>query len=109
MNGVNKVMILGRLGQDPQDLTTRDGKPYSRLSLATNYYLRNEEGRAEKKTEWHRVTVFGKKAELCKQFLKKGSPVFVEGYLSTYETEDDAGNKKWHTSITANDVTFLPN
>ena len=109
MNGVNKVMMLGRLGNDPELFQTREGKSFSRLSLATHYFMRNESGASERKTNWHRIHVFGKKAELCQQFLKKGAPVFIEGYLSTCETDEVDGSKRWHTFIKANEVTFLPN
>ena len=106
MNGLNKVIIFGFLGSDPRSQTSKDGKPYTALSLATNRAWRNKEGLLEKKTDWHRVTVWGKQASICQQHLKKGSPVCVEGYLSTYELEEN-GQKRWLTSITAEDVNFL--
>ena len=105
MNGVNKVILFGRLGQDPQTLLTKDGQNYARLSLATHYYLRDKDGESEKRTNWHKVNVFGKKADICAKFLKKGAAVYVEGYLSTFETEEE-GKKRWHTVITANDLNF---
>ena len=108
MNGVNKVILLGTLGRDPQGYTSREGKPYASLSLATNRIWKDKTGEKAEKTDWHRVTVWGRKAELCQQFLKKGSGVYVEGYLSTAETEDAEGKKRWNTFINADDVTFLP-
>lgn len=106
MNGVNKVFILGTLGSDPKDLKSRDGRPYTALNLATNRSWKNKDGNLEKRTDWHRVTVFGKTATHCQAYLKKGSQVYVEGYLATYEIEEE-GKKTWMTSVTANDVTFL--
>lgn len=108
MNGVNKVFIIGRLGQDPKEYTTKEGKPYTRLNLATNYMSKKGDGTNEQKTQWHSVFVFGKKAEICRQFLEKGAPVCVEGHLSTYESTDMEGKKSYNTSITAHEVTFLP-
>jgi single-strand DNA-binding protein len=107
MNGLNKVIIVGTLGSDPQDVQSRGGKNYTALSLATNRYWRNKEGNLERRTDWHRVTVWGKKATLCQENLKKGNPVCIEGYLSTFEVEEE-GKKKLLTSITADEVTFLP-
>src|SRR5665213_3596767 len=86
MNGLNKVIIVGTLGSDPKNITGKDGKTFTSLSLATNRFWKNKEGTVERRTDWHRVTVFGKKGILCQEYLKKGNPVCIEGYLSTYET-----------------------
>jgi single-strand DNA-binding protein len=107
MNGVNKVILVGTLGSDPRNLTSRDGKSFTSLSLATNRFWKNKEGTVERHTDWHRVMVWGKKGVICQEYLKKGSPVCIEGYLSTYETEED-GKKKFNTSVTAEDINFLP-
>lgn len=107
MNGMNKVIIMGYLGSDPKGLTSKDGKPYTSLSLATNRSWVNKEGGKEKRTDWHRVTVWGKKAQICQSYLKKGAPVCVEGYLSTYEVEEENGEKRWLTSVTAEDINFI--
>lgn len=107
MNGVNRVFIVGTLGSDPKDLTSRDGKNYTALNLATNRFWKNKEGNVERRTDWHRVTVWGKKGTLCQEYLKKGNPVCVEGHLATFEFEDE-GKKAWMTSVIADDVTFLP-
>jgi single-strand DNA-binding protein len=106
MNGINKVIIVGTLGADPKNLTTRDGKPYAALSLATNRYWRSKEGTNERRTDWHRVNVWGKKALLCQERLKKGETVCVEGFLSSYEIEEE-GQKRWQTGISADEVHFL--
>jgi single-strand DNA-binding protein len=107
MNGVNKVILVGTLGHDPAPNTSREGKDYTSLSLATNRYWRNKNGDLERRTDWHRVMVWGKKATLCQEYLKKGAPVAVEGFLSSFEVEED-GKRRWITSVTASDVEFLP-
>jgi single-strand DNA-binding protein len=108
MNGLNKVIIVGTLGSDPRLCTAKDGKGFTALSLATNRYWKNKEGTVERRTDWHSVTVWGKKGTLCQEHLKKGNPVCIEGYLTTYESEDEGGKKRYVTSITAEDVNFLP-
>ena len=107
MNGVNKVFIFGYLGADPKNMTSLEGRNFTSLSLATNRYWRNKEGHLERRTDWHRVSVFGKKGTLCQDNLKKGNPVCIEGFLSTYEVIEE-GKKRFMTSITANEVTFMP-
>ncbi len=89
MNGFSKVFIMGTLGSDPKAFTSREGKEFTSLNLATNRYWRNKEGSMERKTDWHRVMVWGKKALICQENLKKGSAVCVEGYLSTYAEENE--------------------
>lgn len=106
MQGFNKVIIVGTLGADPQIFKSREGKDFAALSLATNRWWRNKEGNIERRTDWHRVTVWGKKASICQSHLKKGSTVCVEGYLSTFEVEED-GKTKRNTLITAEEVNFL--
>ncbi|MCC6277506.1 MAG: single-stranded DNA-binding protein [Oligoflexia bacterium] len=107
MNGLNRVILVGTLGQDPKPLTTKEGKPYASLSLATSRFWTNKSGTVERKTDWHRVNVWGRKAELCQEYLKKGAPVCVEGSLSTFEFEEN-GERRWKTVISAEDVHFLP-
>ena len=106
MHGFNKVIIVGTLGSDPKPFTSREGKEFTSLSLATNRFWRNKDGVMERRTDWHRVMVWGKKATICQEHLKKGSAVCVEGYLTSYETEE-GGLRRWQTSITAEDVNFL--
>jgi single-strand DNA-binding protein len=107
MNGMNKVIIMGYLGSDPKGQLSKDGKAYTSLSLATNRSWVNKDGAKEKRTDWHRVTVWGKKAQICQDYLKKGAPVCIEGYLSSFEIEEN-GQRRWLTSITAEDINFLP-
>jgi single-strand DNA-binding protein len=106
MNGFNKVILVGTLGADPRALKSKDGKEFASLSLATNRFWRNKEGLMERKTDWHKVMVWGKKANICTSHLKKGATICIEGFLSTYEQEEN-GIKKWVTSVTAEDVNFM--
>lgn len=106
MHGFNKVIIVGTLGSDPKPFMSKEGKEFTSLSLATNRFWRNKEGNVERRTDWHRVMVWGKKATICQENLKKGSTVCVEGYLTSYETEE-GGLRRWQTSVTAEEVTFL--
>lgn len=109
MQGLNRVFLLGRLGRDPQQYTDRTGKNFVTLNLATERSWYSEENqKRESHTDWHSIMVRGGRADLCTRFLTKGSPVMVEGYLSTYETQTERGDRKWNVSIHADKVTFLP-
>jgi single-strand DNA-binding protein len=107
MQGINKVILVGTLGQDPKLNVSREGKNYVTLSLATNRKWKNADGKLEERTDWHRVNVWGKTGAICQEYLKKGQPVCVEGYISTTET-NEGGERKWFTFITANEINFLP-
>ena len=107
MMGMNRVFILGRLGRDPQHYEDKLGRKFVRLSLATERRWLSDSGK-ESKTDWHSVMVWGKRAELCIQYLKKGVPVMVEGSLQSYDSNNENGEKKTHTSILASRVEFLP-
>lgn len=107
MSGVNKVMLLGRLGADPEMKTTSNGKTVTRLSVATNSQWTDNQGQRQERTEWHRVVVWGKLAELCGRYLTKGQQAYVEGRLETRSWEDNSGVKQWTTEVVANNVTFL--
>jgi single-strand DNA-binding protein len=104
MGTINKVILIGRLGRDPEERTTSSGMRVSSFSMATDKYHGSE---GEKTTEWHRVTVFGKIAELCNQYLKKGSCVCVEGSLQTRTWEKPPGEKHYMTEVVASRVAFL--
>lgn len=103
MGTLNKVLLIGRLGRDPEERSTPRGRRVSNFSLATDAFRGNE----EKSTEWHRVVVFGKVAELCSQYLRKGKLVFVEGSLQTRCWEKTPGEKHYFTEIVGSRVTFL--
>ena len=104
MGSLNKVVLIGRLGRDPEERTTSGGKCVSSFSLATDTY---RGANTEKLTEWHRVVVFGKIAEQCNRYLHKGRLVCVEGHLQTRAWEKSPGDKKYFTNIVASRVTFL--
>ncbi|MBT3983400.1 MAG: single-stranded DNA-binding protein [Bacteriovoracaceae bacterium] len=105
---VNKVIILGRLGQDPELRYTPTGSAVCNFSLATseNWTDKNS-GQKNERTEWHRVVVWGKQAEHCAKYLSKGRQAYLEGRLQTRSWEDNNGQKKYTTEIVANTVQFI--
>ena len=107
MSGVNKVIVLGRLGADPEVKTVSSNQTVTRLSVATSENWTDKEGQKQERTEWHRIVVWGKLAELCGKYLAKGRQVYVEGRLQTRSWEDQQGQKKYTTEIVANTVQFL--
>ncbi len=104
---VNKVILLGRLGQDPELKHTPSGSAVCNFSLATSEYWADKNGQKQERTEWHRVVVWGKLAELCNQYLAKGRQAFVEGRLQTRSWDDQSGQKKYTTEIVATTVQFI--
>lgn len=107
MASVNKVIIMGNLGQDPELRYTTNQTPVATLSLATTDYRKAPDGSRQEMTEWHRIVVWGKQAENCSKYLSKGRPVFVEGRLQTRSWEDQNGNKRYSTEVVAQNVQFL--
>jgi single-strand DNA-binding protein len=107
MSGVNKVIIVGRLGADPESKTLDGGQTVANMSLATSEKWTDKDGNKQEKTEWTRVTCWGKTAENCAKYLKKGSQAYVEGKLQTRSWEDEQGNKKYMTEVVAQTVQFL--
>ena len=107
MAGVNKVIIVGRLGTDPEVRTVGQGGTVTRLSVATSENWVDKEGQKQERTEWHRIVVWGRLAEICGKHLSKGRQVYVEGRLQTRSWEDQQGQKKFSTEIVANTVQFL--
>ncbi len=107
MSGVNKVIIIGRLGADPEVKTVTGGQNVARLSVATSENWTDREGQKQERTEWHRVVVWGKLAELCGKYLSKGRQVYIEGRLQTRSWEDQQGQKRYTTEIVANTIQFL--
>jgi single-strand DNA-binding protein len=106
MGRMNKVILIGRLGRDPEDRMTSNGTPVANMSLATNYF-RAANGVTEKLTEWHRIVAFGKTADQCKQYLRKGRLVCVEGSLRTRSWEKPPGERHYATEVVAARVDFL--
>lgn len=104
---VNKVIIVGRLGQDPELKYTPSGSAVCNFSVATSETWADKSGQKQERTEWHRVVVWGKLGELCNQYLAKGRQAYVEGSLRTRSWEDKTGQKKFTTEIMASSVQFL--
>lgn len=107
MTGVNKVILVGNLGRDPEVRYTKSGQAVASFSLATSEKWTGKDGKKEEKTEWHRVIAWGKLGEICGEYLNKGKQVYIEGRLQTREWEDNDGNKKQTTEIVANTMTML--
>ena len=108
MSSVNKALIIGNLGQDPDIKYTQSGSPVANLSVATSERWKDKNtGEQKEQTEWHRVVVFGRLAEIAEQYLKKGSKVFIEGKIQTRDWEDSEGNKKYTTEVVAREMTML--
>lgn len=105
---VNKVIVLGRLGQDPELKYTPSGAAVCNFSVATSEsWTDKNSGQKQERTEWHRVVVWGKLAELCNQYLSKGRQAFVEGRLQTRSWDDQEGKKNYTTEIVASTVQFI--
>lgn len=103
---INKVILLGNLGRDPETRHTQSGTAVCTLSVATSRRQKSQSGQFEDKTEWHRVTVWDKRAEVCAKYLAKGRQVYVEGRIETRQYEQD-GVKKYATDIIAHEVKFI--
>lgn len=106
--GINKVILIGNLGNDPEVRYTAGGSAVANVSLATTESWKDKEsGEQQEKTEWHRVVFFGRLAEIVAEYLKKGSQVYVEGRLQTRKWQDKEGNDKYSTEIVANEMQML--
>jgi len=104
---VNKVILLGRLGQNPEVRNTPSGASVANFSLATNETWMDKNGQKQERTEWHRIVVWGKLADLCGQYLSKGRQAYVEGRLQTRQWQDKDGQTKYTTEVQAQTVQFL--
>ena len=107
MAGVNKVILIGNLGQDPEMRETQGGTKVANMSIATSRKWRNKDGGEEEDTQWHRVQVWGRQAESCCKYLAKGRQAYVEGRLQTRKWEDKDGVTRWTTEVVAQQVQFL--
>ncbi|SRR5579871_4382820 len=108
MASVNKVILIGNLGRDPEVRYLPSGQPVASFSVATTEYFNDRSGARQERTDWHNIVVFGKQAEACSQYLKKGRQVYIEGRISNqqYEAKDGSG-KRYRTEIVAQRVQFL--
>lgn len=105
---LNKVMLIGRLGKDPELRYTPSGSPVATFNLATDESYKDKEGKKVENTDWHRVVVWNKLAEICGQYLKKGSLVYIEGKIKTRSYDDKAtGAKKFITEIVGDQMSML--
>ena len=107
MGSVNRVFLVGNLGKDPELRFTPGGQAVANFSLATSDTWTDKQGQKQERTEWHRIVVWGKLAETCGEYLKKGRQVCVEGRLQTREWTDKENRKNYTTEVVAQNVTFL--
>lgn len=107
MASVNKVILIGNLRRDPETRMTADGRPICSLALATTRRYKDSQGALQEETEWHRVTLFGRQAEVAQQYLKKGNPVYIEGRIRTNRYTDKDGIERWSTGIIAESMQLL--
>ena len=106
--GVNKVILIGNLGADPEVRYTPDGVPVANFSLATSESWNDRtSGEKQERTEWHRLVLWRKLAEIAGQYLKKGSKIYVEGKLQTRSWDDQSGQKRYTTEVVANSMEML--
>tara|TARA_B100001996_G_scaffold362465_1_gene330000 strand:+ start:660 stop:1094 length:435 start_codon:yes stop_codon:yes gene_type:complete len=106
-NSLNKVILIGNLGQDPESRFTPQGTAVANLSIATNEAWKDQNGELQERTEWHRVVMYGRMAETANEFMKKGQMVYVEGRLHTREWEDQNQIKRRTTEIRCDNFTML--
>lgn len=108
MNGINKVIVLGNLGKDPEIRYLPNGNAAANITVATSEKWKDKQtGEMQERTEWHRIVAFGRLAEIMGEYLKKGSPVYIEGKLQTRSWEDQSGTKKYTTEIVASELQML--
>lgn len=107
MRGVNKVILIGNLGRDPEVRYTRDGTAVANLNVATSESWNDPNGQRQERTEWHRVVAWGRLAEVAKEYLSKGRQVYIEGKLQTRSWEDKEGNKRYTTEVKVDQMVML--
>ena len=107
MSSLNKAMIIGRLGQDPDVRYTQSNTAVANMSIATSERYKDNMGEWKENTEWHRVVAWGRTAEICQEYLKKGSLVYIEGPIQTRQWEDKEGQTRYTTEIKALKMTML--
>ncbi|MGJ8662293.1 MAG: single-stranded DNA-binding protein [Marinicella sp.] len=105
--GINKVILVGNMGNDPEVRYTPAGAAVTTISVATTESWKDKEGNKQEKTEWHRVVFFGRLAEIAGEYLKKGSQVYIEGKLRTNKWQDQSGQDRYTTEILANEMQML--
>ena len=107
MTGVNKVILLGRLGRDPEVRYTPSGTAVANFSIATSEQWNNKDGEKQERTEWHKIVAWKRLGEICGEYLHKGSQVYIEGKIQTKSWEDRDGNKRYTTEVIAQNMQML--
>lgn len=107
MRGVNKVILIGNLGKDPEIRYTTGGSAVANFTIATSDSYTDKDGQKQEKTEWHRIVAWGRLAEICGEYLSKGRMVYIEGSLRTRSWEDKDGNTRWTTEVVARSMEML--
>lgn len=107
MASVNKAILIGNLGKDPELRYTSSGQAVASFSLATTDRYKDKDGNWQERTDWHNIVVWGRQGETAKEYLSKGRSAYIEGRIQTRSYDDKEGNKKWITEIVANRVQFL--
>jgi len=107
MRGLNKVMLIGRLGRDPESNAVTSGDMVCKFSIATDESWTDKSGNKQTKTEWHNIVAWRKLAEICARYLKKGSLVYLEGKLQSRKYEDRSGNDRYITEVVIHDMQML--
>ncbi|KOF04528.1 single-strand binding protein [Roseivirga ehrenbergii] len=107
MAGVNKVILVGNLGKDPEVRHLESGRAVANFSLATSESYKNKQGERVTTTEWHNIVLWSPLAEIAEKFLKKGNQVYIEGKLTTRSWDDQDGNKRYTTEVVGNNLTML--
>lgn len=105
--GLNKVMVIGHVGRDPEMRYRPNGRPVTSFSVATTRSWTNAEGERREETEWFNVVAWGNLAEICKQYLRKGQQVYIEGRLQTRSWQDQEGRRRFRTELVANEMILL--
>ncbi|MBU2760126.1 single-stranded DNA-binding protein, partial [Acidithiobacillus sulfurivorans] len=107
MSGVNKAIVLGYLGKDPEVRYQPDGNAVANFSIATSESFKDREGNKKERTEWHRITLWGRLAEIAGQYLRKGSMAYVEGKIQTRKWQDKNGEERYTTEIVGNRLQLI--
>ena len=107
MASINKAILIGNLGSDPEVRYTPSGSSVANFTLATNEQWTDKNGEKQERTEWHRIVAWGRLGEICGEYLRKGSPIYIEGRIQTRSWEDRDGNKRYTTEIVAQSMQML--
>lgn len=107
MSSLNKVFIIGNLGADPENKTSESGFKVTRISVATKRVWKDKEGKNQEHTEWHSISLFDRLSEIAAQYLKKGSKVFIEGYIKTNKWKDQQGTMRYKTEIVGTQMQLM--